>query len=188
MKGLRATTVLVAAMAFAGSANFAQGFPAEATISLVARDGSKTRIGTVRFGEASGGMRGFAVDLDGEEFSEHFLSMRPFRCITGDTEWYCHLPYPYDLRGTVSGDDLTDLEYSLLFIRKLPSEFGIDAWNGLYYDLVLNADGTISGRLLEGDLNVLASPPGEPLARPIDTGSFIEGDSSKRSFPEVVIE
>ena len=113
--------------------------------------------------------------------------MRPFQCLEGDTEWFCHQPYLYGLNNRITTDDLSDLEYQLLFIRKTPAEFGIDAWNGLYYRLTLQPDSTITGELLEGDLNVLQSPPAEDYAKPIDIGEFIEADTARRLFPGLVI-
>ena len=112
--------------------------------------------------------------------------MRPFRCIEGETEWFCYLEYPYDLRSVVTQDDLTDLEYQLLFIRKTPSEFGIDAWNGIYYTLTVNESGEIKGALSQGDLNVLQSPP-EPYSHPIDPNEFFDDEAPRQRFPTLSI-
>ena len=87
----------------------------------------------------------------------------------------------------ITKDDQSDLEYQLLFIRKTPSEFGIDAWNGLYYKLVIEDDGSITGKLLEGDLNSLQSPPAEKYAKPVDLEEFIPGDKTRRLFPTLRI-
>ena len=113
--------------------------------------------------------------------------MRPFKCIEGSTEWFCYLEYPYDLRSLITEDDLSDLEYQLLFLRKSPSEFGIDAWNRLYYQLQVESDGSITGKLLEGDLNSLQSPPEQKYAKPVDLNEFIEADESRRLFPTLRI-
>lgn len=166
----------------------AADFPVEASIYLVDAEKVETRIGKVTFAgtgatESDSESVAIAVEIDESVFSEHFLSMRPFRCLTGEKEWFCYLQYPYELRSTISKNDLSDLEYQLLFIRKAPAEFGIDAWNGLYYKLRLEDDGTIAGELLEGDLNSLQSPPSEKYAKPVDLGEFILGDKSKRLFP-----
>lgn len=162
-------------------------FPEQAGIYLVDSNQQEMQIGEVTFSNTEAGPTAVQVTLDNEQFTEHFLSMRPFRCIEGETEWFCYLNYPYDLRALVTKDDLTDLEYQLLFIRKTASEFGIDAWNGLYYKLQLESDGTLSGTLLEGDLNSLQSPPSEKYARPIDLGEFIEADETRRLFPRLRI-
>jgi len=107
--------------------------------------------------------------------------MRPFRCLDGAGEWFCYQPYPYPLDNVITVDDVTDLEYHLLFIRKTPKEFGIDAWNGLYFQLSLHDDGLWRGQLLEGDLNVLQSPP-EENPKPIDLSEFIDADLENRRY------
>ena len=162
-------------------------FPETAEVYLVDQQQREIKIGEVRFTTNDNGQTAVRVNLDTDQFTDHFLSMRPFRCIEGKKEWFCYLEYPYDLRAVITEDDLSDLEYQLLFIKKSPTEFGIDAWNGLYYRLQLEADGSLTGQLLEGDLNSLQSPPAEKYAKPIDLGEFIEGDESRRLFPTLRI-
>jgi len=162
-------------------------FPETAGIYLVDQQQQETKIGEVIFTTTNQQQTSFKVSIDTAQFTEHFLSMRPFRCIEGSTEWFCYLEYPYDLRSLITKDDLSDLEYQLLFIRKLPSEFGIDAWNGLYYKLQQEPDGSFTGDLLEGDLNSLQSPPAEKYSKPVDLGEFIEADKSRRLFPTLRI-
>lgn len=162
-------------------------FLSTATIYLIDTAGDETAIGTLEVGAETDGQSGFTVTIDNDVFSEHFLSMRPFRCLQGSDEWFCYLPYPYELRNTITPTDLSDLEYQLLFLRKTPSEFGIDAWNGLYYKLALHEDGSITGTLLEGDLNVLQSPPDDTYAKPIVLDEFIEASTDKRLYPSLVI-
>ena len=169
------------------SSLFAAEFPENAGIYLLDSQQRETRIGSVVFNDVGDNQYAIQVDIDNSQFTEHFLSMRPFRCIEGQTEWFCYLEYPYDLRSIVSKDDLSDLEYQLLFIRKTPAEFGIDAWNGLYYQLALESDGSISGTLLEGDLNSLQSPPEEQYAKPVELSEFIEASKTRRLFPELRI-
>lgn len=165
----------------------AADFPEKAGIYLVSPDSTEKKIGDVSFTPVAGDGTSIKVDIDNSQFTEHFLSMRPFRCIEGGTEWFCYLEYPYDLRSVITENDLSDLEYQLLFLRKTASEFGIDAWNGLYYKLQLETDGSMSGTLLEGDLNSLQSPPAEKYAKPVDLGEFIDGDSERRLFPALRI-
>ena len=164
-------------------------FPVEAGIYLVDMQMQEVRIGEIKFSKVTAESTSVSieVEIDRSVFSEHFLSMRPFRCLTGDEEWFCYLEYPYELRSIISPEDLSDLEYQLLFIRKTPQEFGIDAWNGLYYKLKLEKDGTISGRLWEGDLNSLQSPPSEKYAKPVELDEFIVGDESRRLFPWIKV-
>ncbi len=162
------------------------GFPDSASIYLIDQKGEEFNIGTVVFSGQEGGAYGVDVDIDSAGFEDQFLSMRPFRCLTGSAEWFCYLPYPYELKKTITEDDLTELEYQLLFIWKSPKSFGIDAWNGVYYKLSMNADGTLSGNLLQGDLNVLANPP-EPYSHPIDLMEFIDEGAKNRLYPSIII-
>ena len=180
---------LLVLIVFCGQSVDAAELPAVAEVYLIDQAQQETKIADVTLSstQSDTGQSGFVITMDYSAFNDHFLSMRPFKCIEGQTEWLCHLPYPYETRATISSDDLIDLEYQLLFIRKSPSEFGIDAWNGLYYRLTLNDDNTLHGQLLEGDLNVLASPPAEQYARPIDLTEFIDSDPKRRLFPGMVI-
>ena len=179
------TTLLFSLLVSAWS--LAADLPENAGIYLVNPDQQETKIGEVDFTTTTNGQIAVLVDIDNSAFTEHFLSMRPFRCIEGETEWFCDLEYPYDLRSVITADDLSDLEYQLLFIRKAPSEFGIDAWNGLYYKLAIEEDGSITGKLFEGDLNSLQSPPAQKYAKPVDLEEFIPGSKTKRLFPTLRI-
>ncbi len=161
-------------------------FPNNANIFLIDQQGNEVAIGQVEFSTQQQGAAGVVVDMNSTDFEDQFLSMRPFKCLTESSEWFCYLPYPYELSRTVTPSDLTELEYQLLFIWKSPKSFGIDAWNGVYYQLTRQDDGTITGALLQGDLNVLADPP-EPDSHPIDLMEFTEEGASKRRFPSLII-
>ncbi len=180
---------LLVLVVFCSQSVGAAELPAIAEVFLIDQAQQEVKIADVTLSsrQSETGQSGFVITMDYSAFNDHFLSMRPFKCIEGPSEWLCHLPYPYETRATISTDDLIDLEYQLLFIRKTPSEFGIDAWNGLYYQLTLNDDNTLQGQLLEGDLNVLASPPAEQYARPVDLTEFIDSDPTRRLFPGLVI-
>lgn len=162
------------------------GFPAHMSIYLIDQNGDEVDVGSVQFSSSDSDAQGVSVDMDSPLFEDQFLSMRPFRCLTESAEWFCYVPYPYELKKTVTPDNLIELEYQLLFIWKSPQNFGIDAWNGVYYKLTPNDDGSISGQLLQGDLNVLASPP-EPYSYPIDLFEFIEEGAKNRIFPSLII-
>ncbi len=161
-------------------------FPETSRIILVGQSGQEIDIGEVFFSNTGDTTTGVHVEMNYEKFDDQFLSMRPFRCLTDQSEWFCYLPYPYEIKKTITSDKLTDLEYQLLFIWKSPKKFGIDAWNGVYYKLALNDDGTIGGSLLQGDLNVLANPP-EPYSYPIDLNEFLSEGAKNRLFPELII-
>jgi len=163
-------------------------FPSTADIFLIDQSGDELPIGTVEFSSLSDASDTYTVNVNVESsaFSDQFLSMRPFDCITESAEWYCYLLYPYELARTVTKDNLTELEYQLLFIWKSAKEFGIDAWNGIYYQLSWQDDGSLAGELLQGDLNVLAEPP-EPNSHPINLDEFIKEGSASRQYPSLVI-
>ncbi len=161
-------------------------FPDSARIFLLDQQGREMDIGSVVFSATDTQETGVRVELDSDQFIDQFLSMRPFKCLTDPAEWFCYLPYPYELTQTVTPADLTELEYQLLFIWKSSSSFGIDAWNGVYYQLSWQEDGTLQGKLLQGDLNVLASPP-EPFSHPINLDEFITEDAQSRLFPSLII-
>lgn len=148
------------------------------TITLVAADGTRLSIGTVVFAPAGDGAT-VSLTLDAPEFGDEFLSMRPFRCLPDAKEMWCHLPYPYATRGKITADDLVDLEYALLFLFKPPGAYGIDAWNGLYFKLMLD-DAGLSGTLHEADFNVLAVPPADSDLRPIPHSALKPAAESRR--------
>jgi hypothetical protein len=143
-------------------------------------------IGTVDF-QGSGESRKITVMLKDGLFKDHFLSMRPFKCLEGP-KFYCHLPYPYDWRGEVSETDLTDLEYALLFVQKEPTAYGINLWHGIYYRMALGADGRISGTLHEVDMDALASPPAAGDLRPLTLDMLNAADPASQWLPEILIE
>jgi hypothetical protein len=90
--------------------------------------------------------------------------MKEFKCLTGVGEIDCHVPYPYRHPGTVSAGHYAWLEHSLMFLFKLPNEFGAKLWNGLYFKLEAGEQGLV-GRPQAIDLNRIASPPAD-LDRP----------------------
>ena len=162
-------------------------FPEDARLFLVDADGGETAIGSVRFAVNDDGSALIDVVVEGENFSDHFLNMYPFKCLADAPEWFCYLPYPYELDNTVGPDDLTDLEYQLLFVRKAASEFGIDTWNGVYYKLSPLAEGGFEGALFDGDLTVLQAPPDDPDTRPLDLTEFFDDEAARRRFPRLLI-
>lgn len=155
--------------------------------SITLKSGTENiEIGTVTF-SGGGASRSIAVAMKEELFKDHFLSMRPFKCLEG-VKFYCHLPYPYAWKGEISATDLTDLEYALLFVQKEPTAYGINLWHGVYYKLTLSADGRLSGTLHEVDMDTLASPPPTGDMRPITPDLLNKADPSGQWLPEVVIE
>lgn len=155
-------------------------------IVLVANDGSKLKLGTVTFTPDAEGAK-IAVVLDAPEFKDEFLSMRPFRCLPDVKEMWCHLAYPYAIKGRITPDDLADLEYGLLFLFKPPQGYGIDAWNGLYFKLTLAENGDLSGALHETDLNALAVPPDATILRPITHSALTPVAANAHRFAKIEI-
>ena len=78
-------------------------FEGTRTLAMHTREGQTLRIGTVEF-VPEGDRYRFTLNLDHARFTDHFLSMKEFKCLESPVEIQCHaLPYPN--RGTVSADD-----------------------------------------------------------------------------------
>jgi hypothetical protein len=135
------------------------------TITAHTRDHQRIELGTVRFEPQADGQVSFDVTMKTERFSDYFLSMKEFKCLDGGTEVVCHVPYPYPQPHTVSAADMAWLEHSLLFLYKLPSDFGAKLWNGLYYRLERTERGLL-GKPQAVDLNLISAPPDHPGVPP----------------------
>ncbi len=170
-----------------GSAQSAELNPAM-TVTLHPNAGEPISIASVTVDKEGEHYR-YSLTMDSSKFTDHFLSMRPFKCFQGPQHMLCHLPYPYDKTTVISADNLTDLEYDLLFIHRQASEYGINPWNGVYYKLRLDEEsGKISGELREVDLDILASPPKDGVKYPIQDSDLIEAEPAAHSYPQMVIE
>ena len=160
------------------------------TKQLVAhtRDGQRIVLGRVHF-ESAAAPQTFAFDLrlDAERFTDHFLSMKEFKCIEGRTELSCHVPYPYPQPGTVTPTNLAWLEHSLLFLTKQPSEFGAKLWNGVYYQFELTPQG-LRGRPQAVDLNRISAPPDRPEVPPLRKALRDDMPAGARWIAELTIE
>lgn len=156
------------------------------TITLSSAQGENILIGSVTFIKQGNGF-GYDIKLDETKFADHFLSMRPFKCLEGKRQYLCHLPYPYDKTRHVSPGQFTDLEHEFLFIHKKPTDYGIDMWNGLYYVISETGDG-LAGRLHELDMDILASPPEEGVMYPLIEAEKMEGEAASHWMPFLRIE
>ncbi|GGE54639.1 hypothetical protein GCM10011517_22860 [Actibacterium pelagium] len=165
---------------------FSDALSGTKVVSLVAGDGTKVAIGSVEF-QPSGDVTSYRLTFDQAPFAHHFLSMRPFKCVEGPQKYWCLVPYPYEIRREVTEGDLTDLEYDLLFIWKGAAEYGINMWNGVYYDLVIEGD-RITGSLRELDMDTLSAPPAPGNFRPLSADILHEADPDSHWLPGVVIE
>lgn len=161
-------------------------FNGEKQISLIDQAGERYLIGTVNFRDDAAGSR-YRFTLNDTGFKDHFLSMRPFKCLEGQDKHWCYVPYPYTNKRTVSERDLTDLEYDLLFVWKGATDYGINMWNGVYYKLTTDG-GQIVGTLHEMDMDTLSAPPAEGDFRPLTAGDLHEADPESHWLPRLVIE
>jgi hypothetical protein len=155
------------------------------TITLHASDEESVDIGQVTFTAKEGGYS-YELTLDEDKFEKQFLSMRPFDCMQKPKIMICHLPYPYQNNRFISNDDMTDLEYDILFLHKYPGEYGINAYNGIYYQMKMTDKG-IKGLLHDVDMNELKVPPEEGNLRPITPDMLYEASPTKHWFMNVLI-
>ena len=131
--------------------------------------------------------RDYRVTMAEEPFRDHFLSMRPFRCLEGSRKHWCHVPYPYENARNI-GTDLTDLEYDFLFLWKDATDYGINMWNGVYYRLEADDTGRLVGALHEMDMDLLSAPPDAGVLRPLRPGDLHESDPDSHWLPRMIIE
>lgn len=128
----------------------------------------------------------YSVVMNDDAFSDHFLSMRPFKCIDGADKTWCHVPYPYEI-ARKTDQDLVDLEYDFLFVWKGKTDYGIDMWNGVYY--VLEPMGrSIVGRMHEVNMDILAVPPEGGELRPIKSKDLEVAEPDSHWLPRLIIE
>jgi len=171
---LRATLALVAMSSFAAAES--------RNVYLEAQDGTRVKIAALEIADDGD----YTVEMVETPFSDHFLSMRPFRCLEGPAKHWCHVPYPYEIARNVSAD-LTDLEYDFLFLWKGSTEYGINMWNGVYYKLSAEA-GRLTGTLHEMDMDLLSAPPDAGNLRPLQAGDLHASDPDSHWLPRMIIE
>jgi hypothetical protein len=145
-------------------------------------DGMRMEIATLEIQDSGS----YAVVMADAPFTDHFLSMRPFKCLEGPEKHWCHVPYPYEIERNIA-TDLTDLEYDFLFVWKEANEYGINMWNGVYYRLDAG-DGTLTGQLHEMDMDSLSAPPEAGNMRPVKASDLHESDPESHWLPRLVIE
>ena len=186
-KGIAMFRMLAAALALtAVAAAAAPPLEGERTVYLTDRAGERTAVADLSFSPDGDGAT-YTITMREGPFTDHFLSMRPFKCLEGASKHWCHVPYPYEIRRRVTAEDLTDLEYDLLFIWKGAAEYGINMWNGVYYQLKMDG-GRITGSISEMDMDKLAVPPDAGVLRPIRAQDVEEGDPDSHWLPFVVVE
>lgn len=134
-----------------------------------------------------GGQGAYRFDLDESMLTEHFLSMRPFKCLDLGGQTVCHLPYPYELTGKLQAPDWRDLEYRLLFLFKNAGEYSINFENGYYFRFEQDGDRLIGTRH-ETDTDQLASPPPDGVRYPLEETELYESEGSSHQLLRLVIE
>jgi len=157
----------------------------EKTVFAELADGEKIAIAAVTLPED--GQGSYSFDLDENVLSEHFLSMRPFKCLDLDGQTVCHLPYPYELTGDVQSPDWRDLEYRLLFLFKDAGDYGINFENGYYFRFEQEGERLIGARF-ETNMDQLASPPADGIRYPLDEAELYESEGNSHQIIRLVIE
>jgi hypothetical protein len=159
----------------------AYAFDGQREVFLAPSDGARIKIADLSVSDNT-----YSISMNDAVFTDHFLSMRPFKCIEGPEKHWCHVPYPYENRHSLS-DDFTDLEYDFLFLWKGASEYGINMWNGVYY--VLEEDGDqLVGRLHEMDMDTLSAPPDPGELRPVTMKNLEPGEPESLWLPMLIVE
>ncbi len=186
--------VMVLAMAFVTSLTMlfaAPAFAQDYTITLKGNADESIEIGvlttTPSVQESEKKVVDYKIKLHTNEFEEHFLSMRPFKCLPAGEKLWCYTPYPYDIKRQISADEVTDLEYDLIFVWKPKGEYGINLWNGAYYKLESTESGW-KGTMQEYDLNILGIPPEAGELRPILKKDLHEASTEDHFFPFIEIK
>lgn len=164
----------------------AGAFEGEKTVYAEPADGEPVAIGKVTFAP-KGDALSYVFDLNESVLSEHFLSMRPFKCLDLDSQTVCHLPYPYELTGEVQPPDWRDLEYRLLFLFKDAGEYGVNFANGYYFRFERDGDRLIGTRH-ETDMDQLASPPPDDVRYPLDEAELYISEGDSHQLHRLVID
>lgn len=156
-------------------------------VVLHAQDNSRVVVGSVQFKPMGEDRFSFMLTLDHNAFRDHFLSMREFKCVDGRIEILCHVPYPYKRPDTVTRKDFAWLEHALLFMFKLPSEFGAKLWNGVYFNLQ-STDAGLVGKPQAIDLNLISAPPARDDVPPYRPALRDDIAPTARWFTRLTIE
>ncbi len=179
--------LLLAAMSAAGAHPNGPEPTGPHRILLSNAAGEQVELGRVSFEPAGEGRWRFKVKLDADRTSEHFLAMRPFKCLTGPKQQICH--FPYEVEPVISRSDLVPLEYALMFLHKKPPVPHISSRNGHYYRLRwVEAGGLLlEGRLHDVDMDPIIAPKGNP-ERPIVPADLAEADENSHWMTRLRIE
>lgn len=176
---------LLLALLIAPGLSFAQAVSGQYQVYLQSSDQTTSlNIATLHMQSAGSDVE-YRLSMNDQLFGDYFLSMRPFKCISDKANMLCHLAYPYSLERRFSEQDFSALEHDFLFIRRKPTDYGIDPWNGLVYRIEKKGDEYI-GQAHEVDLNVLAVPPDTPL--PLNEAEIHQIDGAQLWLPRLLIK
>ena len=161
-------------------------FADDYSITLKGNGSEAFKVAMLTTTETEKGVFDYKIKWEVGQFEDHFLSMRPFKCLPGGEKLWCHAPYPYEIKRQLSEGDITDLEYDLIFVWKPKGEYGIDLWNGVYYQLEATDFGW-DGTMHDYNLDVLGVPPEAGELRPVLEKDLHESSSEDHFLPFIEI-
>ena len=88
----RLATFLAAGFMMAGSASGGV-LEGTRTIHLTTEDGNAIAIAEIAFTPGDDAIS-YKIDWADDVFADHFLSMRPFKCLESAAKHWCRVPYP----------------------------------------------------------------------------------------------
>ncbi len=154
-------------------------------VSAVTRDDQVLPLGSVDFTPQADGSTTVKLHMETERFTDHFLSMKEFKCLEGP-EVMCHVPYPYRNPGRITPTSFAWLEHQLLFLFKQPRDFGAKLWNGLYFRFERDAEGLV-GLPQAIDLNLISAPPDDLTTPPYGVGQSDDVAPGARWISRLII-
>jgi hypothetical protein len=154
------------------------------TIWLTNAQGEKVQWGTVVFEPPAGEKQKFAVNPS-PDLREHFLAMRPFKCLAGPRQQLCWFPYT-QVAQEIVGNDTTPLEYALMFLHTKPAALHVNSGNGLYYRLTRTERG-FTGALHDVDMDPIVVPRND-RERPIKPAMLSVAEPASHWLPVLLIE
>ena len=114
---------IITAFALMAMAMPARALDGGKTVYLVDKKGDRIAVASVEFTASDAGAS-YEIAMKESPFEDHFLSMRPFKCLEGAQKHWCHVPYPYEIRRTVTTDDLTIWNMTFSLSGKAPPNTG----------------------------------------------------------------
>jgi hypothetical protein len=183
------TFQLAAILICMASQSWAAGFDFEGPMQVIAvtRDGTRLALGHVQFTRISVDVTQFKLKVESPLLTDHFLSMKEFKCLDGASEVTCHVPYPYHNPQTITAGNFAWLEHSLLFLFKQPRDFGAKLWNGSYYQFALEGKRLI-GKPQAIDLNHISAPSDTPDIAPYTPDLRVDAAPGARWIDHLLIE